>query len=56
LHLFFMFPMYGVGDYLINHANTTGGGQLIFFVQIVISFIVSIIIIYLCYLVMNIIN
>ena len=27
LHLFFMFPMYGVGDYLINHANTTGGGN-----------------------------
>lgn len=56
LHLFFMFPMYSVGGYVIEHANDLGGAQLIFFVQAIISLVVSVAIVYMCYLVMNIIN
>ncbi|WP_405373514.1 acyltransferase family protein [Pseudobutyrivibrio sp.] len=56
LHLFFLFPMYRVGEYVQEHANNVGGGQLVFFVQTTTSLIVSVVIVYLCYLVMNIIN
>lgn len=56
LHLFFMFPMYRVGEYVIKHAGDVGGAQLIFIVQMITSLLVSVIIVYMCYLVMNIIN
>ncbi len=56
LHLFFLFRMYPIGDFVLNHANSDGGGLTIFFVQLTTSLITSIIIIYLCYLVMNIIS
>lgn len=56
LHLFFLFPMYRVGEYVQEHVNNVVGGQLVFFVQTITSLIVSVVIVYLCYLVMNIIN
>jgi hypothetical protein len=48
--------MYRVGEYVQEHVNNVGGGQLVFFVQTITSLIVSVVIVYLCYLVMNIIN
>ena len=56
LHLFFLFRMYPVGEFVLNQANSDGGGRTIFFVQLTTSLIASIIIVYLCYLVMNIIS
>lgn len=56
LHLFFLFRMYPVGEFVLTQANSDGGGRTIFFVQLITSLIASVIIIYLCYFVMNIIS
>lgn len=56
LHLFFLFPMYRVGEYVLDHVNTRGSWSLIFFIQLTSSLLISVIIIWLCYLVMNVVN
>ena len=56
IHFFFLFRMYPVGDYVLEQANTNGGGRTILFVQIITSFTASLIIIALSYIVMNVIN
>ena len=56
IHFFFLFRMYPVGDFVLRLANADGGGRTIFFVQITTSFAASVIIIALCYIIMNIIN
>ena len=56
LHLFFLFRMYPVGKYILDQANSDGGGRTIFIVQLITSLVASVVIIYLCYLVMNIIS
>ena len=48
--------MYPVGEFVLTQANSDGGGRTIFFVQLITSLIASVIIIYLCYFVMNIIS
>ena len=45
-----------IGDFVLEQANTIGGGRTIFVVQAVSSFVASIIIIILSYIVMNVIN
>lgn len=55
LHLFFLPKMYPIGEYVLKLANT-GEAQTIFFVQFVTSLMVSVIIIYMCYMIMNVIN
>ena len=56
IHFFFLFRMYQIGEFVLDRANTHGGGRTIFFVQAISSFVVAVIIIVLCYIVMNIIN
>lgn len=55
LHLFFLFRMYPVGKYIIRQIAMEGG-RTIFIVQLITSLVASVVIIYLCYLVMNIIS
>ena len=56
IHFFFLFRIYPIGEFVLEQANTDGGGRTIFFAQATTSFVASVIIIALCYLVMNIIN
>ena len=55
IHGFFLFRVHYIGDYVLKLANT-GGGQTIFFVQLTTSFVSAVVIILLCYMVMNVIN
>lgn len=55
LHLFFLPKMYPIGECALKLANT-GEVQTVFFVQLVTSLIISVIIIYMCYTVMSVIN
>ena len=55
LHLFFLPRTYQIGEYVLRLANADGG-RTVFFVQFISSLLLSIIIIYMCYMVMNIIN
>lgn len=55
LHLFFLPKLYQIGECVLKLANTDGG-RTVFFVQFISSLLLSIIIIYMCYMVMNIIN
>lgn len=56
IHNFFLFRMCRIGEFVFEQASVEGGGRTIFFVQLVSSFLSSVVIIVLCYLVMNIIN
>ena len=56
IHNFFLFRMCRIGDFILNQAYLDETGRTIFFVQLVSSFLSSVVIIVLCYLVMNIIN
>lgn len=56
IHGYFLFRMYPVGDFVLKQANMTGGGRTIFITQLVSSFVASVIIIILSYIVMNVIN
>lgn len=56
IHGYFLFRMYFVGEFVLEQANTIGGGRTIFITQLITSIIASIIIIILSYLVCNVIN
>ena len=45
-----------IGDFVLNYVDRHGGGRTIFFVQLSSSFISAVVIIGLCYVVMNVIN
>lgn len=56
LHLFFLFPIYFLGEYMIELQNTIMGVRTSFFLELASSFIISVVNISLCYLTMNMIN
>lgn len=56
IHFFFLFRMHRIGEFVMQQAHILGGGRTIFFVQVTSSFIASVVIIVLCYIVMNMIN
>lgn len=56
LHVYFLFRLYPVGDFIIEQSKIDGGGSTTFMVQLLTSLAISVIIILLCYAVILVIN
>lgn len=56
IHVYFLFRLYPIGDFIIEQTKIDGGGRTAFMVQLITSLIVSVIIILLCYAVIHVIN